>query len=234
MAAKILIWWRTNKNRFVVAGISTGIIVILVFLLTVGLMNGTGFGAYSTVTITSTAHGVTKLINYQGGKTLWDWLQLLIVPLALALIAFLFNRTTTHAEQAIAAQRYTQDQEIAAQRYTQDQQIAVDKQREDLLQTYLDRMSALLLEKELGSSPTDAVKNVARVRTITILFQLDARRIGYVFAFLREAGLMSNTSESIVSLKDADLSNINFNQASILSRPQICKPQRSQPQWSQP
>jgi uncharacterized protein YjbI with pentapeptide repeats len=137
-------------------------------------------------------------------KTLWDWLQLLIVPLALALIAFLFNRTTSRTEQKIATQRYEQDQNIA-----------LDKQHEDLLQTYLDRMSELLLEKQLGSSPSDAVKNVARVRTTTVLFQLDARRIGYVFAFLREAGLMSNTSESIVSLKDANLSNINFSQASI-------------------
>ena len=56
-----------------------------------------------------------------------------------------------------------------------------------------------------GSSAGDAeVRNVARVRTITILFQLDARRIGYVLAFLCEAGLMSTTPEdSIVSLKHA-------------------------------
>lgn len=53
-------------------------------------------------------------------------------------------------------------------------------------------MSELLLEKKLHSSVSpyeilnlaqDEVRNVARVRTITILFQLDARRIGYVFAF---------------------------------------------------
>jgi uncharacterized protein YjbI with pentapeptide repeats len=136
------------------------------------------------------------------GKTLWDWLQLLIIPLVLAVGALLFNLATTRTEQKIAS----------------------DKQREDLLQTYLDRISELLLEKQLHS-PTppyeirgvtrDEVRNVARVRTITILFQLDARRIGYVFAFLREAGLMSTTSESIVSLKQANLNKINFSQAVI-------------------
>ncbi len=127
-------------------------------------------------------------------KTLWDWLQLLIVPLALTIIAFVFNRSTTRAEQTIV----------------------LDKQREDLLQTYLDRMSELLLEKELNSSNSKGeARKIARIRTITILFQLDARRIGYVFAFLREAGLTSNTSESIVSLENADLSQINLSQAFI-------------------
>lgn len=171
-------------------------------------------------------------------KTFWDWLQLLIVPLALAIIAFLFNRAMARTEQRIANQRiledrqiaekryqqeqeiaekrYEQDKQIAAQRYMQNQHIALDKQREDLLQNYLDRMSELLLEKQLFSSkPFDEVRNVARVRTITILFQLDARRIGYVFAFLHEAGLISTISESIVSLRKANLSQINLSQATI-------------------
>src|SRR5205823_7896865 len=74
----------------------------------------------------------------------------------------------------------------------------------------------LLLEKKLLTSPlTDEVHKVARVPTITILFQLDARRIGYVFAFLYEAGLMSTSSESIVSLRQANLTEINFSQAVI-------------------
>jgi uncharacterized protein YjbI with pentapeptide repeats len=139
-------------------------------------------------------------------KTLWDWLQLLIVPLALALIAFLFNLATTG-----------NDRKIATQRYEQDQHIALDKQREDLLQTYLDRMSELLLEKQLRSSAPDGeVRNVARVRTIALLFQLDARRVGYVFAFLREAGLISDQpGKSVVGLSLSDLSNIDLSQASI-------------------
>jgi Pentapeptide repeats (8 copies) len=150
-------------------------------------------------------------------KTLWDWLQLLIVPLVLAIIAFGFQLANSRTERQVAKQRYEQDQQIAAQRYEQDQQIALDKQREDLLQTYLDRMSELLLKEGLRSSASDAeVRNVARVRTITILFQLDARRIGYVFSFLREAGLMSEKpNESVVSFNLADLTNINLSQANL-------------------
>ena len=66
-------------------------------------------------------------------------------------------------------------------------------------------MSELLLDKHLRSSPNEEVRNVARVRTTTILFQLDARRIGYVFSFLREAGLMSSqTHKSILNLSKAE------------------------------
>src|SRR5260221_13262358 len=122
-----------------------------------------------------------RVPQYQPTKALWDWLQLLIIPLVLAIAALLFNLATTRTEQKIAAQRYEQDRHIA-----------LDKQREGLLQTYLDRMSELLLKEKLRSSAVDAeVRNVARVRTATILFQLDARRIGYVFAFLRESRLIS-------------------------------------------
>src|SRR5215472_14884172 len=89
-------------------------------------------------------------------KSLWDWLQLLIVPLALAVVALVFQLANTRTEHQIAQQRYEQDQQIAQQRYEQDQQIALDKQHEDLLQTYLDRISELLLKEKLLSSEVNA------------------------------------------------------------------------------
>src|SRR5690348_804154 len=103
-----------------------------------------------------TQHIGPQISQYQPTKTLWDWLQLFIIPVVLAIAALLFNRATTRTEQ-----------QIAATRYEQDQKIALDKQREDLLQVYLDRMSELLLEKNLRTSqPNTEVRNVARVRTI--------------------------------------------------------------------
>jgi uncharacterized protein YjbI with pentapeptide repeats len=154
-------------------------------------------------------------------------LQLLIIPLVLAIIALVFQLANSRTER-----------QIARQRYEQDQQIALDKQREDLLQAYLDRLSELLLKEKLRSSEVDAeVRNVARVRTITVLTQLDARRVGYVFTFLREAGLMSPTSHfppgdpraidkpkpskimssewGVVSLQGADLRAVNWSQADL-------------------
>jgi hypothetical protein len=133
------------------------------------------------------------------GKTGWDWLQLLLIPAALALVALLFNQANTRTERGIAQRRYEQDQ-----------QIALDKQREDLLQAYLDRMSELLLEKGLRTSQHDAeVRNVARTRTISVLRQLDPRRVRDVFVFLREVGL-ADAPNPVVSLKDANLSGVKW------------------------
>src|SRR5712692_6922095 len=149
-------------------------------------------------------------------KSLWDWLQLLIVPLVLAVVALVFQLANTRTERQIAQQRYEQDQQITKQRYEQDQQIALDKQHEDLLQAYLDRISELLLKESLRTSPSEEVRNVARVRTITVLTQLNARRIGYVFTFLREAGLMSATKDdNAISLKNADLHAVDWSQADL-------------------
>jgi len=36
-------------------------------------------------------HGKPLMLRELGGKTFWDWLQLLIVPLALAVIGFVFS-----------------------------------------------------------------------------------------------------------------------------------------------
>src|SRR6266487_673829 len=153
-------------------------------------------------------------VNVPGlrGKTLWDWLQLLIVPLAVAVVALVFQLANARTERQIAQQRYEQDKQIAAKRYENDQYIALDKQRDDVLQTYLDRMTELLLDKQLRTSePNAEVRNVARVRTITVLFQLNTARIEGVFDFLREAGLVSSKpNSSIVSLSNANLDGINL------------------------
>src|SRR5579871_3909168 len=73
----------------------------------------TGFNAYSSPTP-----------QYQHGKTLWDWLQLLIVPAILAAGAGFFTWWSARTERQIARERYGQEQQIARERYEQDQQIA--------------------------------------------------------------------------------------------------------------
>ncbi len=131
-------------------------------------------------------------------KTLWDWLQLLGVLAVPVVVGFGAVWFTTRQGKVADAE-------------------TIDNQRETALQAYIDKMSELLLEKHLRESPPEAeVRTVARVRTITILSQLDARRIGYVFAFLREAKLMSAISnENVVSLKDADLRTVKWERANL-------------------
>lgn len=196
MKPRLQAWWQAIRRHPVRSIIILVFILLVVFALCVYLFGWgwTGFnGGFSQTTTTSTTHGITTATVQPPGKTFWDWLQLLIIPLVLAVAALLFNFANSRTEQ----------------------KIALDKQREDLLQAYLDRISDLLLKEKLRSSEVDdEVRNVARVRTIILLTQLDSRRIEYVFAFLIEAGLMSvEPNSSIVNFSEADLSDVDWSRA---------------------
>jgi uncharacterized protein YjbI with pentapeptide repeats len=126
------------------------------------------------------------------GKTLWDWMQLFIIPIFLSLGVFLLNRSERDAEREIGA----------------------DRQRETALQTYLDRMADLLLKEELRTAENEEVRNVARTRTLTVLRGLDSNRKGLVLRFLDEAGLI-NGEKIIVKLGGADLSRADLRYANL-------------------
>ena len=126
--------------------------------------------------------------NNKSGKTLWDWMQLLIIPIALALIAFWFNRVERKNEQAITT----------------------DNQQEAALQAYLDNMSELLLKEGLRECKQDAeVRSIARARTLTVLDRLDRDRKGSLLRFLYESGLVSK-GQSIIDLRDSNLNDIHL------------------------
>src|SRR5207249_3674034 len=74
----------------------------------------------------------------QPGKTLWDWLQLLLIPVALAALAFLLDNSQSNREQKREDQRAERQRTIAA-----------DAAREDVLRTYLSQMSDLMLDRKL-------------------------------------------------------------------------------------
>ena len=155
-------------------------------------------------------------------KTLWDWMQLLIVPVVLGAGALLFNYTTSHNDQRITEQRYQNDQriteqryqddqKIAQQRYHHDQEIAIDKQREDLLQAYFDRLTELLLKENLRKSKSnDEVCNVARARTLTVLSRLDSSRKSSLLQFLSESDLIR-----IISFSGANLDGVHLEFANL-------------------
>ena len=106
------------------------------------------------------------------GKTLWDWMQLFIIPISLSIGVFLLNRAERSNER----------------------EIAIDRQREAALQSYLDKIADLLLKEKLRTTESEEVRNVARGRTLTVLRGLDGTRKGIVVHFLYEAGLLSNST----------------------------------------
>ena len=151
---------------------------------------------------------ILTLVGWPFDVTLWDWLDLLIIPVVLAIGGFLFTRSENRATRAAAERR------------------ALD----DTLQAYLDGMSQLLTDKDQplhSAQPGDSLSTLARARTLTVLGRLDSVRKWSVLQFLHESGLIHREQSlldegglierrhNIVSLKQADLSEADLNAADL-------------------
>jgi hypothetical protein len=152
----------------------------------------------------------TGLVGIQANpdtRLAWDWLELLIIPLVLALGALWFNNQSRRreleqelarrrSEQKLALQARESEQELAQREREKDREIAEDRVREEALQRYLDRMQELILDKGLRRSKEDAeireeMRDVARARTLAVLRSLDGNRKAQVARFLYEADLIT-------------------------------------------
>ncbi len=140
------LWQKVQQYPFITMG---SIVLLIAFALAVHWWgwDWTGFNRYTDPELRPNQ-------QYRPEKTLWDWLQLLIVPLVLAVGGFWLSQIQKKTEQRSTA----------------------DNQRETALQAYIDKMSELLLKEHLGEltvnselkSEYEQVRNVARVRTITV------------------------------------------------------------------
>lgn len=134
--------------------------------------------------------------EYQPTKTLWDWLQLLIIPAVLAVGATIFNRLFDKRSRDIAS----------------------DQQQETALQDYLKEMSNLLTTDHFGESgPESPLKDIARARTLIVLPDLDPLRKGRVLRFLYVTGLINGKDKSFVDLCGANFSNLRIHETKLNS-----------------
>jgi len=177
------ILWQSGFPWYIVVAlpILALILIMLIFLgYTPRWSKYTGFGEYKSP--------YSKDQDVQRAKTLWDWVQLLIIPFVIGAGAIWFNM---------------QQSQISLQ-------ASVDQQRGTILQTYIDNIQDLLLNHYLlKSTPTDDVAILARARTLTALHGLDPDRKGRLLIFLHEAqliGFQDNTN-AIIDLRGADLIN---------------------------
>jgi hypothetical protein len=151
---------------------------------------------------------VAVLIGYRYGITLWDWLQLLIVPAVIAGGGLWFNRRQQKREHELAKERA----------------------RDEALQAYLDHMSELLLDKNrplYQAKEGDALQALARARTLTVLGRLEGSRKGTVVRFLYESGLIGSApigaghgkgeqvAQAVVRLSEADLSGADLTNTNL-------------------
>jgi hypothetical protein len=186
--AKLRTWWRQIKQHRV-ANVVVGIVLVVVVALIIAVVwsNGTGFNGYNQVTTARTISGpsagtVVRTEVYQPGKSLWDWLQLLFIPIVLGGVgSWLGRRQSKIQEKATTEQQY-----------------------KDALQTFWDNMSKLILEKDkdlLHAPKGTSVREIARTQTLVTLSRLRGSH-GHKAAlllFLHEANLIKNP-DPIISL----------------------------------
>ena len=116
-------------------------------------------------------------------RSLWDWLNLLIVPAVLALGGYFFTRSENRRTRDAADEQRAVDRQIADEQRSLDRKIADERRQDDTLQAYLDGMSQLLTDKERPlhrAQPGDSLSTLARARTLTVLPRLDGERKGRV------------------------------------------------------
>jgi uncharacterized protein YjbI with pentapeptide repeats len=150
--------------------------------------------------------GVVEVIIYgyverpgwigSSGKQFWDYLDLLIVPAALALGVYWLNRRQTERDQR-------------AEDAQQERALAVESQRaqDEALQAFLNQMSELLLDKDRPlrqAEEGDEVQTLARERALTVLGSLDGSRKGSILRFFYESKLIKK-DQAVLNLWTADL-----------------------------
>src|SRR5437763_13617366 len=137
MAARFRSWWLKAKKPLEVICIVVGCIVVIALLVVI-------------------AQAYIFNVDVPGlrGKTLWDWLQLLIIPAVLAVGGYLFNYTTSRTER----------------------EVTTDRQRQEALQTFIDKISELLLHEDLRDPDYKGeARTIIRARTLAVLPELDGK-----------------------------------------------------------
>lgn len=158
-------------------------------------------------------------------KTLWDWFDLLGVPLSLAILGYILQQQQQKRAEVLAKEQ---------------RETAADETKEEILQAYFDRLSVLLVDKNILAiaakvyatdeengethhqtrvtteeiEQLSAAVDVIRARTLSILrrFENDEERKSSVIRFLIEAEVISKAK---LNLREANLYRANLYRANL-------------------
>ena len=147
--------------------------------------------------------------DIQPRKTLWDWMQLLFVPVMLAILAGGLTWWQTSSERARLVEEAARQEELRAQNTA--------------VQDYLDQMTTLMLEDDLRSSDVDSeVRTIAQARTSAVLRAVEPENQRTLLQFLSDARLIQRVDENLpiisldrVGLSDSDLRDIALSGADL-------------------
>src|SRR5579859_3393840 len=139
-----------ENSRLIIA---VFLVIVVATFITLGYLLKWGWTGFNQQVIGSSAS------QYQPEKTLWDWLQLLVIPVALAIGGFWLTQVQKERENTAAAIEKKREETVAAQRA-----------QEETLQTYIDKLSELLRD---NTADKDKVYTIAHVQTLRVFSRLD-------------------------------------------------------------
>ena len=124
MASKFGKWRQAVKQHWVAIGVvGIGLVVVVALIIFGYRLDWTGFNG-----------------NSKSGKTLWDWLQLLIIPVILAIGGFWLNQLQKSREEKTTEQWAENERKLAEQHAQTERDIAQDNQHEAALQEYINNI----------------------------------------------------------------------------------------------
>jgi hypothetical protein len=162
--------------------LAVAVLVVLVFTLVLGEQNAApGVGGAE--------------LEEQGDATdnsePRDWVVLLVIPLALAAVGYVY--TSYETRRAEAVERVSSE--------------------EDRIGSFLDEIGKLIFERNLRDSQRgDDVRRVARTRTLTVLLNMSRERKRRPLKAVYEMGLVA-AEGPIISLDQADLDDADLIEA---------------------
>jgi uncharacterized protein YjbI with pentapeptide repeats len=194
-------------RRIILIGVVSGVLAALAYLAWPTIAKPLGLTAgipsrFLVAMIVAPTFGITcSLVYFVAKKSLWDFLDLLIVPLALAIIGFGF-----------AVHQQTRQTQLEQQRDERAQAVEAQRAQNEALQAYLGQMSHLMLEKGLpDAAEGDTVFTLAQAQTTTAISQLDWKQNQAVTRFLSDSGLLKDPA----LLANADLSGAVLQNADL-------------------
>ena len=155
-------------------------VLLMAFLLNSYSFPWTGFGDFETPTG-----------EFVRGKTLWDWMELALIPLVLSLGALYFSNVQRRTELERAKR----------------------SEQADILQNYFDRMQGLILDRGLLEAETASpVTTMAMMLTRTTFDRLEPEQKTRALQFLDGTGLTTAThSEDLkISLTGISLDGVGL------------------------
>ena len=194
-------------GRIILIVVVSGVLAVLATLAwptlqePLGLRNVNLNRFWVAIIVDATFSIICFLVYFVAKKTLWQFLDLLIIPLALAIIGFGFT-----------AQQQARQTHIDTKRYERAQAVEEQRAQNAALQAYLDQMSQLILDsKLLEAEQGGPVHILARARTITAITQFDGENNQAVTRFLSESGLLRKQA----LLAKADLEDARLHKAML-------------------